>query len=199
MRVLLIEDNPGDARLLQMYIKESGGGEFQVEVVDRLSKAKLALDKASPDVILLDLSLPDTHGLESFAKARNLFPQLPIIVLTGLDDKNVALQAVQAGAQDYLVKSQTEGDIIVRSIRYAVERRRMMTRLEDALDFRRKLQDGTGVCPSCKQLLKDPDFWKGIEDYLAQHLAAAKAAGVHPLCFEEELRIKSKEFEKCRQ
>jgi len=198
MKVLLIEDNPGDARLMQMYITESSRGELQVEVVDRLSKAKFTLDKKSSEVVLLDLSLPDSHGLDTFRRARSLFPQLPIIVLTGLDDENVALQAVQAGAQDYLVKSRAEGDTIVRSIRYAVERKRLMTELEDALDFRRKLQAEDGVCPRCKQILNDPDFWKQMEDSLAQYLAAAKASGVHARCFEEELRVKSKEFEKRR-
>ena len=199
MRVLLIEDNPGDARLMQMYITESSLGGFKVEVVDRLSKAKFALDKARPEVVLLDLSLPDSRGLETFERARKLCPQVPIIVLTGLDDETVALQAVQAGAQDYLVKSRTEGDIVVRSIRYAVERKRLMTELEDALDFRRKLHAGDGACQSCKIILNDPDFWKQLEDCLAQYLGAAKASGVHARCFEEELRIKSKEFAIRRQ
>jgi len=132
IKVLLVEDNPGDAFLIQELIKEVNTANLELYPVERLSEALKILasdtsDGSVPrfDVMLLDLSLPDSQGIDTFVRANRETNVLPIIVLTGIDDENLALKAMQKGAQDYLVKGQVTGDLLVRSIRYAIERQRV--------------------------------------------------------------------------
>lgn len=124
--VLLIEDNPGDARLIALMLAEAAGPTVRLEQADRLATALSRLGAGSEPVaaILLDLSLPDSQGLETFARARAGAPGVPIVVLSGLADEEVAVRAVHNGAQDYLVKGQVDGAAILRSLRYAIERQR---------------------------------------------------------------------------
>lgn len=123
-RVLLIEDNPGDVRLLREMLAEVAGTVLNLECTDRLSSGLERLAAGDVDVILLDLSLPDSQGIETFLRAQAQAPRVPLIVLTGLDDEALALKAVREGAQDYLVKGQFDGMALLRAIRYAVERKR---------------------------------------------------------------------------
>src|SRR5690242_4746269 len=106
MRALLIEDNPGDARLIREMLREAGAGQASVELrhADRLSAGLDALAQTSVDLVLLDLSLPDSHGMDTFEAVHHVAPTIPIVVLSGLDDEDLAVRAVHAGAQDYLVK-----------------------------------------------------------------------------------------------
>ena len=121
--ILLIEDNPGDARLVREMLREvNHPGLFALTTVDRLALARDQLAEHAFDVVLLDLTLPDSRGLATLTEVRRLAPAVPIVVLTGLDDEDSALKAVQGGAQDYLVKGQGDGDLIRRAIRYAIER-----------------------------------------------------------------------------
>ncbi|MEH2338507.1 hybrid sensor histidine kinase/response regulator [Nostoc sp.] len=123
IKVLLVEDNPGDVFLLQEFLKEVTTVVDLMPVV-RLSEALNYLEKEIFDVILLDLSLPDAQGLETFVITHNQAKATPIIVLTGIDDETLAIRAMQQGAQDYLLKGQVTGDLLVRSMRYAIERQR---------------------------------------------------------------------------
>jgi sigma-B regulation protein RsbU (phosphoserine phosphatase) len=123
IRILLVEDNPGDARLLREQLREASSLRFDLTHVDRLSEARERVAREGADIVLLDLSLPDAHGLETVRSMLEAAPELPIIVLTGLDDETTAVQAVQAGAQDFLVKGQVEGGGLARAIRYARERK----------------------------------------------------------------------------
>jgi PAS domain S-box-containing protein len=124
IKILLVEDNPGDVRLLQELLKEVSSVQFQLESVDRLSQGLQRLNQHSFDVILLDLTLPDSQDLETFVQLHDYAPELPIVVITGLNDETLAVRAVQEGAQDYLVKGQVSSDVLARSIRYAIERKR---------------------------------------------------------------------------
>lgn len=124
IQVLLVEDNPADVRLWQELLWDVTSAQFQLIPVERLDEAMEMLKQQSFDVILLDLSLPDSQGLETFVKMHLQAPAIPIIVLTGLDDESLATKAVQEGAQDYLVKGQVNGDLLVRCMRYAIERQR---------------------------------------------------------------------------
>ncbi len=123
IEVLLVEDNPGDARLIKEFLSDAGGTAFEIEVAQKLSHGLGALSEKKFDVILLDLSLPDSSGLETVAKALSYAQQTAIIVLTGLDDEKLAVDAVRKGAQDYLVKGQIDTDLLSRAIRYAIERK----------------------------------------------------------------------------
>ncbi|MFL9455554.1 MULTISPECIES: hybrid sensor histidine kinase/response regulator [Nostocales] len=124
MKVLLVEDNPGDVRLLQEFLLEVPSVEFVLKQVQQLDEALKSLEEESFDVILLDLLLPDSQGLETFVKIHCQTPAIPVIVLTGFNDENLAINAMQQGAQDYLVKGQVNGDLLFRSMRYAIERQR---------------------------------------------------------------------------
>jgi two-component system, cell cycle sensor histidine kinase and response regulator CckA len=125
IKILLVEDNPGDVLLLQETLSEISLVTFVVVNVERLSEALKQLQTEVFDIILLDLALPDSQGLESFAKIYQQVPLTPIVVLTGLSDETTAIKAMQAGAQDYLVKGRVSGgDLLLRSIRYAIERKR---------------------------------------------------------------------------
>jgi diguanylate cyclase (GGDEF)-like protein/PAS domain S-box-containing protein len=121
--MLLIEDNPGDARLIREMLKEPGSQNVELKHVDRMEDAEKYLAAGSADIILLDLGLPDTQGLEAVRRARKAAPDVPLVVLSGLDDESMAIQAMHEGAQDYLIKGQIEPRELVRALRYAVERK----------------------------------------------------------------------------
>jgi PAS domain S-box-containing protein len=129
IRVLLVEDNPGDARIILEMLAETGATDFQLSVVDRLEPALQRLGRAAVDVVLLDLGLPDSTGLETFRRAHQGAVEEPIIIISGFDDEATALQAVRDGAQDYLVKGRIDGTVLARVIRYAIERQRTELKL----------------------------------------------------------------------
>lgn len=138
VEILLVEDNPGDARLLRAELQAERAGGFRIQHVERLSDALAALRASAYDLVLLDLSLPDSHGLDTCRRLCAAVPEVPVIVLTGLSDEQIAVEAVRAGAEDWLVKGQSDGEVIVRAIRYAIERHRLATRLRE-LDRLRSL------------------------------------------------------------
>jgi diguanylate cyclase (GGDEF)-like protein len=128
IKILLVEDNEVDARLTKDMLVEQRD-RFDLVHVDRLSEALRRLRREPFHLVLLDLSLSDSHGLDTLRQIQAKSPSLPILVLSGLNDEGIALKAVQNGAQDYLVKGQANGDLLARAIRYAVERKRAEERL----------------------------------------------------------------------
>lgn len=127
--VLLIEDNDIDARLTQDLLAEWSVEEFKITHAKTLSDGLLHLDKERFDAILLDLSLPDAFGLPTVRQVHATNPSIPLVVLSGVSDQALALQAVQQGAQDYLVKGQGHPELLARSVRYSIERKRSEERL----------------------------------------------------------------------
>lgn len=139
IHVLLIEDNPGDARLIQEMLRESGG--FTLHIVGTLGEALEQTQATAFDVILLDLSLPDSLGTDTLLKARAAVPNVAIIVLTGFDDQRVGVQAVKKGAQDYLIKDYVDARLLEHAIRYAIERHRIEAELRHSEEAYRSLID----------------------------------------------------------
>lgn len=135
LRILLVEDNPGDVDLIREMLTETGTVSFSVESVQRLSEALARLKGNSIDLVLLDLGLPDNSGIDTFLKLRAAAPAMPIIILTGNTDQEAAITAVSAGAQDFLVKGQISGNLIVRAIRYALERKKAEEKLRASEAF----------------------------------------------------------------
>ncbi len=131
IKVFLVEDNPGDAHLVERYLSRSELSAFTVERADRVGTALERLPQAGADIVLLDLTLPDSNGIDTFQSIHACVPSVPIVVMTGLDDKGLALQAVREGAQDYLVKRKVDTDSLVRSIRYGIERKRAQEALRE--------------------------------------------------------------------
>jgi PAS domain S-box-containing protein len=141
LNILLVEDNPGDIRLLQEILREVRTTHCQITPVMTLAEAIEQLSPPTPhtphtsrsfDIILLDLSLPDSQGIASFRGLRDRSRNIPIVVLTGSDDQDLAILAMQQGAQDYLIKGQVDSNLLMRSIRYAIERERTETDLRQA-------------------------------------------------------------------
>lgn len=122
-RVLLVEDGPGDARLIREMLGEAEDVAFDVQGVDRLAAALAHLNRTrAVDVVLLDLGLPDSDGLDTFRAVRAAAPWVLLVVLTGFGDKQTGSTAVAEGARGYLVKGQVDGELIGRAIRYAIDR-----------------------------------------------------------------------------
>lgn len=132
IHVLLVEDSRSDAKLLHQTLSRSNNHEWDLIHVERLSDALDAYRTYPLDVVLLDLSLPDSEGLDTVAKFHISAPDVPIVVLTGFDDEEFALQAVSKGAQDYLVKGQITTQLLVRAIRYAIEREEIVKQLQES-------------------------------------------------------------------
>ncbi len=129
IKILLVEDNDVDAQLTRDILAEWSIEQFDITHVTRLTEAVTHLARARFDAVLLDLSLPDTYGLSTVSQMQAANPTVAIIVLSGLNDQRLALQAVQHGAQDYLVKGERQPELLARSIRYAIERKRAEERL----------------------------------------------------------------------
>jgi len=127
--VLLVEDNPGDARLLCEMLGGQPGHRTDITHVECMREAETYLGSSTVDTVLLDLGLPDAQGLDALRRARVAAPRAPLVVITGHDDETLAAQALQEGAQDYLVKGQIETRGLVRALRYAIERKAMQEAL----------------------------------------------------------------------
>ncbi len=128
-RVLLVEDEPDHALLFRKMLTSAVGSAIHVVHVSSAKEAAESLAADPPDVVLLDLMLPDSQGFDTFGRLHGQAPEVPIIVLSGMKDEELALESVRLGAQDYLVKGQFEGGLLSRAIRYAIERNRMRQEL----------------------------------------------------------------------
>ncbi len=162
VRVLLVEDNPGDARLVEILLSEVGTTSFEITHAERLSEALEHLSRSEYDVILLDLSLPDSSGVETVDQMRAAVHHMPVVVLSGQDDEDTALRAIQGGAEDYLLKGHGDGGLIARSIRYSIERKRS----EERLAYMAQYDHLTGLTNRAL-----------FQDRLEQALARAKRSG----------------------
>src|SRR5580658_3073531 len=139
VQVLLVEDNAGDARLLHEMFRKEKAGSFVLTHLLRMGEAVAHLEKGGVDILLLDMGLPDGHGLDTVRRAHVAAPHVPVIVLTGLDDEALAAQAMKAGAQDYLIKGQIESRALPRALRHAIERYDLDQRLRDQQFYTRSL------------------------------------------------------------
>ncbi len=183
INALLIEDNPDDAMLIQRYLAGSPRGKFNVVHVDRLADGLKCLKSILFDVMLLDLGLPDAPlGLDAFEKAYAQASHIPIIVLTGHDDDTLAIESVQKGAQDYLVKGEVTGPMLGRSIRYAIERRKLLAQLERSTKEIRKLRGFLPICANCKKIRDDQGYWTQVETYISNHSETEFSHGICPEC-----------------
>lgn len=130
LTILVVEDNPGDAHLVEEMLQDAGcEGMFQMAFTDTLASARSSLAKNAVDLVLLDLTLPDSYGLETFTQLHMAVPDVPIVVLSGTDDEQLARKAVQQGAQDYLVKGSADCHALRRAIQHAIERYRLVVEL----------------------------------------------------------------------
>jgi len=139
IKILLVEDNPGDIRLIQEWMSEIRDVSYQVDSFRRLSEALDYLDRQKPDIVLLDLGLPDSQGLDTLREFRAYSPEIPVVVMTSLDDEATAIEALRHGAQDYIVKKIVHSRMLWRVIRYAFERNRLAGALQKSEEQYRTL------------------------------------------------------------
>ncbi|HEV7866105.1 MAG TPA: SpoIIE family protein phosphatase [Chthoniobacteraceae bacterium] len=168
LRVLLVEDDPDDALLVRELLTE-GSADCRVETVTRLAQALDKLDTGEVDIVVSDLSLPDSSGIETFRRICEHPTRVPVVVLSGQDDEAMALRTVEEGAQDYLVKGRFDAALLVRAIRYAVKR----AAADEALD------DERGLLRSVVDNLLDSIYVKDAEGrYLLGNLAHTRQLGL---------------------
>ena len=140
IRILLIEDDPGDVDILREILSEATGLDYKLECADCLTSGLNHLIEIGADLLLLDLGLPESSGLDTLAYVVERVKDIPIIVLTGLDDDVVGMEAVRKGAQDYLVKGQVDGNLLVRVVRYSIERKKVEKRMREIIESKRVLE-----------------------------------------------------------
>jgi phosphoserine phosphatase RsbU/P len=187
VRILLVEDNPGDARLIRELLAEEPANPFEIVVADHLAAGLADLAEGSFQLVLLDLSLPDSTGLATFQAVQAHPVRTPVVVLTGLNDEQVGLQAVSEGAQDYLIKGQVDARRLTHALHYALGRSRRVQKLEETyhstreeLDLAWKIQQQLfpKAAPACAGFdiygfsrpagLADGDFFDYVETAAAQ-------------------------------
>ncbi len=194
LKILLVEDNKSDAMWIQEMINEAAGKDaddvtFELVRKEFLRDASSYLTENKVDVILLDLSLPDSKSSETAKVMLEKEKNTPIIVLTGLDDESVAIKALKNGIQDYLNKNQIDSMLLVRSIKYAIERfytlkekERLIKELKEALENVKVLRGLLPICASCKNIRTDDGYWIQVESYLKDHSDLSFTHSICPGC-----------------
>ena len=187
IKVLLIEDNPGDARLIKELFSECVPGSFDLRCVESLAQGFATLDSEEIDTILLYLSLPDSQGFETFTRVHDRTPEVPIIVLTGFDDETLAIKAVQLGAQDYLSKGHVSRHLLTSATRYAIERKRGEVALRRSEERLRMAQEAARCATWEWDLLTRESLWSdnlwqlyGLEPVSGPVSWKTWRQGVHP-------------------
>lgn len=175
-RILMIEDNFKDVRLIQEMLKEAPSLHFEFKHAERLNKGLEYLKNDKFDVLLLDLNLPDSFGIDTFIKAHNSASHLPIVILSGAADEEAAIEAVHEGAQDYLMKGEVDGKLLARSIFYAIERKRIEEELIKHRDHLEELVEKRtlGLKEANKQLRKEINERKQAEEEIRASLEEKK-------------------------
>ncbi|MEN6329605.1 MAG: response regulator [Methanobacteriaceae archaeon] len=167
IKILLVEDNPGDVVIIGEILKEIHGVKFKVTHSNKLHSGMENLKNNDFDILLLDLNLPDSQGLETFKNMNQKAPDLPIIILTGFSDEEMAISSVGEGAQDYLVKGQIDSQLLAKSIKYAIERKGIERELRKSEEKYRlmveKIQSGVFLINSENKL-------KYVNEAMAQML-----------------------------
>lgn len=182
IKVLIIEDDEGHAALILRFLTKAENIYFDTELTGLVSSGLDLLGQKNFDIILSDLGLPDSTGMETFVKLHSRHPDIPVIVLTALDDETTALSTMQSGAQDYLVKGQIDTSQLIRSIQYAIERQKLITELAKRLKEIKTLQGLLPMCAWCRDIRDDKGYWKNLEAYIQEHTDAAFSHGICPKC-----------------
>jgi CheY-like chemotaxis protein len=189
VKILLVEDNPGDARLVMEMLRSERGFRHEVTHAATLQHAREHLTAVVPDVVLLDLSLPDGQNKTSGISLIESFNTIPVVILTGLDDDSVGLESIQRGAQDYLIKGQTDGKLMVRVIHYSMERKqaelekeRLITELQELFKQVKTLRGLLPMCTRCKKIRDDNGDWVILEEFIQENSNTDISHGICPDC-----------------
>ena len=193
LNILLVEDNHEDVRQFQEMITELESDLFHPVILHltHAGSVREALRHAGTayDAILLDLTLPDSKGLDTVNRIVESFKSTPVVVLTGIADTDTGIESVKGGAQDYLIKNEISSALLFRSIQYAIERLKivkerdqLIAELQDAMAQIKTLRGLVPICASCKNIRNDKGYWERIESYVAKHTDATFTHGICPEC-----------------
>jgi CheY-like chemotaxis protein len=189
LSILIIEDNPADIVLIKEYLSEMRNFSYELKEAGTLQSALGLFSHYDFDVVLLDLSLPDSSGVETVRTLISKYPEVAVIVLTSLQDEEVALMSVRFGAQDYLEKQLLSPAMLYRSIIYSLERKRtvhekeeLFNDLSQVLKKIEMLESILPLCLNCKKILGENQQWLTIEEYVAQRSAADMGQSICPVC-----------------
>jgi DNA-binding response OmpR family regulator len=157
IRLLIIEDDPEDIVFMKENLKDSYISRFNLTIAENLTTAVELLASEKYDLILLDLGLPESKGLETFNRIRNHSGDIPVVILTGCDDKELGIKAIQNGGQDYLVKGNMNNDMLIRVVRYAIERCRLQSELEKIREKQQQFEER-------EELLRSRDQYRAMSE-----------------------------------
>ena len=199
LKILLVEDADSDSILIQRLLGKVFPASLEVAREVELQGACEKLLRETFDLILLDLTLPDCRGVTTVEMVRSVACETPIIVVSGLEEDQFALQCLQSGAQDYLVKGRIEESSILRAVRYAIERQKyyeqtkLVQQLRDALAQVKVLAGLLPICAACKRVRNDKGYWAEVETYIQENSAVQFSHGICPDCA-ADVRAKMKRW-----
>lgn len=189
LQILLIEDNPGYCQLIQEIIHAENIGHWELITVNHLAQGLDKLAVGNIDLVLLDLSLPDSTGLNTLRRVLHQAQQVAIIVLTGSHDDEMASQAIHQGAQDYLVKGEFDRHLLVNSIHYATVRKAVLTekdlliaKQQNTINDTRTLNGFLPICAHCKKIRDRQGSWHEMEKFIQTRTNIRFTHGICPAC-----------------
>lgn len=192
LKILLLEDNPDDLVLTREVFKRTKALPMRLAAVSTLKEALAAMKTGRYDAIVADLYLPDSRGQETFEALAKAAPDTPLLLLTALDDEELAMNLVKLGAQDYIVKGDLNPALLVRAVRYAIERKalnteqaRLIRSLEKALAEVKTLSGLLPMCTKCKKIRADTGQWQRVEEYISKRAEVEFTHGLCPDCIKE--------------
>lgn len=194
IRVLLVDDDEDDYVLTRGLLAEIGAGRFALEWANTFDTGLAAMGRHDHQVYLLDYRLGEHDGLELLQAAVNDGCRAPVILLTGQGDRELDLAAMEQGAADYLVKGEITSAMLERSIRYAMEHRRLVEELLAALVQIKTLRGIISICSYCHRIFNDEQTWQRLEAYLEEHSDARLSHGVCPECISTRVQKEIEEF-----
>jgi len=186
--VLIVEDSLDDFYLLEETLSTAEDIEVVLRHVSRLEEAVAAAAEGGVDVAIIDLALPDSFGLDTFDVFHRHHPLIPTIIMTGAMDREMALEAVRRGAQDYLFKGENTSRAVIHSIRYAIERQRLTTALKEAMERVKQLEGMLPICSICKNIRDDKGYWNSVESYITHHSMAVFSHSICPDCAQKHYK-----------
>ena len=200
IHIMLVEDNPGDALIINEMLKEIYDDKFELAHFKRVDEGLKHIEEDF-DILLLDLNLPDSHGVETFKTMNKHVPELPIIILTGLVDENLAINIVSEGAQDYLVKGQIDKQLLSKSIKYSIERKKIERDLKKSEEKYKqmveKIESGLFVIDSNNQITYINNQMASMLGYTTDEITKQDVFQfIHKKCkniFKKHLNLNNKE------
>ena len=181
-QVLYIEDNPMEKTIIKKFLEMVPKQSFVFSHESTLKEGINFIKLKEVTVLLLDLGLPDSTGEKTFTTVHELFPALPIVVLTGTEQEDLGIDLIKAGAQDYLIKGQINSALLSRTLLYAIERKTLANELENALADIKTLSGLVPICANCKKIRDDLGYWTQLERFIEDHSYARFSHGICPEC-----------------